>query len=766
MNENITATITLFRKRYYNEFNNFGIISANVLTSENELITDKYGRIILKGLMPEPKPGIKYTVHAKLVEDEKWGDQYEIISMYTDLNISLDDKESQREFLLVLFTEKQVDAMYDALDNPYIAFYDKDVESLVKVKGIGFKTANKLLNKFHNSIDKSRVFVELKEYGLTANMVEKLYDHYKSADVIIETVKKNPYLLIDLPGIGWKTCDDMALKGGMNPHGKERVCAFIKRYLHEMTEKGCTYVYSNEQLMEAILSMLGEDLPDEPIMEALKELKDKLWWSEDRQKVAFKSSIELEEKIAKKMIRLADAENRFDFSGWEKKIKELEKKQGWQFTDQQYAGIKAALEENVVIITGGGGTGKTSLVNGVLEVLKDPNFAQCALAGRAAARLAEVTGEEGHTIHRLLGFPMGEEEDGKFVYYEGNYLSYDIVIVDEISMVDSKLFFRLIDALKPGTKLILLGDTGQLECIGSGNIAHDLIESPYIPSIKLTKIHRQAEASAIITDSLKIRKNIQVIDKNFVGNTVKGDLQDLEYNCYSDLNNTYFNICKDFAEWIEKIDNILDLQIIVPIKDRQSGVWKLNNALQELYNPLLDDMDEIEVRYTANHISAIRPGDKVMYTANNYKALIYENQWKYYETKEYEDVSDKTEVFNGSIGIVEAVNSERQEIVVNFQYIGKVLITRNILSQLELSYAITVHKSQGSQFKYVIVGIDFASYSLLTKELVYTAITRAVQYCKVEAQTNALRYAISQNAISNKQTYLVEAIRKLREPVF
>lgn len=156
-----------------------------------------------------------------------------------------------------------------------------------------------------------------------------------------------------------------------------------------------------------------------------------------------------------------------------------------------------------------------------------------------------------------------------------------------------------------------------------------------------------------------------------------------------------------------------------------------------------------------------------MYSSKcNSPTLIYENQWKYYETKEYEDVSDKTEIFNGSIGIVEAVNSERQEIVVNFQYIGKVLITRNILSQLELSYATTIHKSQGSQFKYVIVGIDFASYSLLTKELVYTAITRAVQYCKVEAQTNALRYAISQNAISNKQTYLVEAIRKLREPVF
>lgn len=765
MNENITAVITVNRVRYYNQTNNFGIIVADVVESEGEVRKDKFGHIVLKGTMPEPKTDVEYNVYAQFVVDEKWGEQYEVISMYTNLNIDVNDKEGQKEFLKILFTENQVEAMYDALENPYMALYDKDASALVQVKGVGLKTANRWLQRFHSSIDKSRVFVELKDYGLTAGMVEKLYNHYKSADLIIEAVRKNPYVLIDIHGIGWKTCDELALKGGMGEHSKERVTAFIKRYLYEMTEKGCTYVYANEQLMEAILSMLGDDLPDEPILEALKDLDNQLWWSEDRQKVAFKSSIALEEKIAQKIITLAEADNEFDFSGWEKKIADLEKKQGWQFTDQQYVGIQAALEENVVIITGGGGTGKTSLVNGVLEVLSDYGFAQCALAGRAAARLSEVTGEEGYTIHRLLGFPLGEDIHGKFIYYEDNYLKQKIIIADEISMVDSKLFFHLIDAIKPGTKLIMLGDTGQLECIGSGNIAHDLIASPYIRSIELTKIHRQAEASAIITDSLKVRNNVQVVDKSFVGHVVKGDLQDLEYNCYSDLNNTFFNICKDFAEGIEKVDDILDLQVIVPIKDRQSGVWKLNDALQELYNPLEEGMDELCVRYSNAHIAHIRPGDKVMYTANNYKAFLYRNQWDL-EQKEYEDNSCKTEVFNGSIGIVEAINVDRQELIVNFQYIGRVLILKKQLPQLELSYAITVHKAQGSQYKCVIVGIDFASYSLLTKELVYTAITRAIKHCKVEAQTNALRYAVAQNAISNKQTYLVEAIEKIKKPIF
>lgn len=764
MNDRISALIKVKKIRYYNDSNNFGIICADIVETTDEIQKDKYGQMIVKGIMPELKSNVKYTLNAKLVEDSKWGYQYEVISMYTNLCVDVSDLKGQREFLHVLFTDKQIDAMYAALENPYMALYNKEASELVKIKGVGLKTANKWLERFHENIDKSRVFVELKEYNLTANMVEKLYEHYKSADVIIKNVKQNPYTLIDIHGIGWKKCDELALKGGMGIYSKERVTAFVKRYLYEMAEKGCTYVYANEQLMDAIVTMLGEDIPDEPILETMKDLDKFLWWNEDRSKVAFKKNIELEEKIAQKLIQLKKAENTFNFDGWEEIISEVEKEQGWEYTDQQYECIRTALIENVFIVTGGGGTGKTSFVRGVLRVLWRKRFAQCALAGRAAARLAEVTGEEGFTIHRLLGFPLGDKEHGGFVFYEGNYLPYDIIICDEISMVDSKLFYRLIDAIKPGSKLIMLGDTGQLECIGSGNIAHDLIESQYIPSINLTKIHRQAEASAIITDSLKIRKNIQVIDKDFVGHLTKGDLQDLEYNCYSDANNTYFNLCRDFAEWINKVDSILDLQVIVPIRERQSGIHQLNAAFQELYNPR-DDEEEIIVRYSPSYSANLRVGDKVMYTANTYKALLYDNQWEY-DQKEYEEISNITEVFNGSIGIIEAINCERNEIVVNFQYIGKILILSKQLSSVELSYAITVHKSQGSQYPYVLVGLDFGSYSMLTKELIYTAITRASKHCKLECQTNALRYAVGQNAISSKQTYLVEAIEKVEKPIF
>lgn len=761
----IKATIRIKGVRYYNESNNFGIITAEVLECDSVYETDRNNLLVVKGIMPYPKEGGEYILNAKEIYDNKWGYQYEAINMCTSITLDPEDKQGQRVYMETLFSDKQIDAMNEALENPYEVLLNKDVEKLVTVKGCGLKTARKWIQRFHQNLEISRIYVELRDFELTANMISKLYDYYKSADIVIENVKRNPYILIDIHGIGWKKCDELALKGGMGMHSTERVEAYIKRYLYDMANAGCDYVFANEQLMESILNMLGDDLPDEPIIEALNRLQDKLWWSEDRKLVGLKRSIDLEKKIADKLIKLRNAENNFVYAGWEEKIREVENEQGWCFTEQQWNGIKASLENNVVIITGNAGTGKSSIVSGMLSVLKDYNFAQCALAGRAAARLSEVTGQEGYTIHRLIGFPLGEDENGQFVFYEGNYLQEDIIIVDEISMVDADLFYHLISAIRPGAKLIMLGDVGQLECIGAGNIAHDLIVSPSITSITLDKIHRQAEESAIITDSLLVRKNIPTIDKNFIGTTTKGALQDLEYECYSDANNTFFKVSQYFAKALEHVEDIYDIQVIVPIKDRQSGTWNMNNALQEIYNPKEENEPELSVRYDPDHFSFIRVGDKVMNTQNNYKAILFRDQWNF-DKKEYDEISSTTEIYNGNIGIVEAVNVKRQEMVVNFQYIGKVLITTDKLKNMVLAYACTVHKYQGSQCKYIIFGIDFSSYSLLTKEMIYTALTRASKHCTVIAQTSALRYAISQNGVSTKQTYLVQALEEIDRLVF
>lgn len=761
----ITGTVKIESQRFFNKDSNFGIIIVSPIEMEKgEPILDKYGTFILKGTMPQPRLGGKYSVSAYEMNDPKWGMQYVITSMYSNLALSEDDYEGQRTFLNTIFTELQVNNMYEALENPYLAFTNGEVDKLVTVKGCGLKVARRWIKKFNDNLNVSRIFSALREYELTSNMVKKLLEYYQSPDIVIERVKNNPYCLIDIKGVGWKKCDEIALKSGMDFYSNERVEAFIKYYLKTKAEEGFTYVYANSQLMESILEFFGNDIPDEPINVALKNLNNKLWISEDHQKIGLKYYADLEYKIANKLIELRNAKNTFEYDDWKQIIQEQEEEQGWKYTEQQLKAIQASLDNNVVIITGYAGCGKSSIVSGVLKILHKYSFAQCALAGRAAARLAEVTHQEGYTIHRLLGFPLGEEEHGLFGFHEDNPLLQDIIILDEISMVDGELFYRLLQAIAPGTKLILLGDVGQLESIGCSNIAHDLINSPQITSVQLDKIHRQAESSAIITDSLAVRHNQQVLEKDFVGEITKGELQDLTYDCYSDKDNTFFKVMQHFSKALTQCDSILDIQIMTPMKEGNAGIWNLNNAVQELYNPEATGKDEITIFYDKSHTGVLRVGDKVMCVNNHYKTELYDGQWERLEDEDDERKKNITPIYNGNIGIITKINKSKFEIVVDFVGIGEVLIERKMLSSIYLGYACTVHKCQGSQFPYVIFGLDYSAFILLTKEMVYTAITRASKHCTVVTQTAALRYAINTNGVSEKQTILIEALSECGKP--
>ena len=752
MEKHLHAEIKVKTVRYFKEETNFGIITFKILKMlEHNEVTDFPTTLVAKGIMPEPSRDAEFVLEAKEVIDPRWGQQYNIEKMYSNVVLAGDDKESQRKFLETVFTPNQVEQMYQTLENPYQAFQDNDAQSLLKIKGCGFKTAAKWLEKFKANVSWAKIFVELPEYNFTANMIKKLVDHYSSPDLVIEKVKKNPYELVDIEGIGWRTCDTIALKGGMSPQSPERIEAFIKLYLKDAAYNGLTYVDANEQLLQDIITFMGEDIPDEPILEAIHKLDNILWWSEDRKYVGLKYYVNLELKIAKKIIELRDSPNRFKYDNWERILHNKEENQGWNYSSQQVAAIKAILDEQVVIVTGGAGTGKSSIVAAVVDILQKYSYAQCALSGKAAARLTEVTGQEGYTIHRLLGYPKGDEGSGKFFYCEDIPLDYDVVIVDEISMVSGDLFWNLIRALKPGTKLILLGDTNQLESIGCSNIAHDLIESPEITSAVLTEIHRQAAASAIVTDSIKVCKGQQLIEKDWVGQETRGELQDLTYDCYSDKNNTFFKI----LEWAEMLHNknipIKDLQVIVPVKETQSGAWNLNLALQEIFNPL-DGREELYVSYGKDKMCGFRTGDKVINIQNNYES--------------YDCDGNSCPIFNGNMGVVLSIDIKARQMIVDYIGIGKVIITSKMLNQTMLGYAITVHKSQGSESKYIIFGIDYYSYSLLSRQMVYTAITRASKHCYIVAQNTALRYAVSVNNISKKQTLLKDALYSITHPVF
>lgn len=717
-----------------------------------------YKTFTVVGIMPYLMEDADYEISATEVENKKYGKQYQVNSINLYLPNGIESKEGQKEFLDIIFTKLQVKEMYEALDDPYMTLKDGDISSLVKVKNCGMKTAVAWIDKFKTYMPLSNAMKELSEYGLTEALLRRIINHYKSSDIAVEIIQNKPYKLIEVNGVGWHKCDEIAMKGGLKPDSSERIGTYILYYLQERANEGYSYIPADANteiengivsktqkpinFIDTMIEFFGDDISDEALKGGLDYANDQLWFSDDRKFVGLKRIYDLEMSVAENLIRIRDGENDFKYSNWKDIIKQKEIDQGWEYNEQQIEGIKAVLENQVVVITGKAGTGKSSIVDAMIAVLQGYSYAQTALSGRAAARMAEITHEEGYTIHRLLGFPKGDRNHGGFVFHEDNKLPRDIIILDEVSMVDGELFNRLVKAIKTGSKLIMLGDTGQLECIGCMNIAADLIASKEIVSIELSQIHRQAANSGIITESIKAREGIQLIEKDWIGTEVRGKLNDLVLDCFSDKSNTFYKVMQHASSELEDGTDIMDLMVIAPSYKNESGVDNLNAALQSLYNPDSSEKKEVFVQKSSK-AWILREGDKIINVQNDYYA---KNKFT-------------AGIFNGNIGVVKNIDIDTNTIAVDFQDIpGIMILPKKNWKDLELGYAITCHKAQGSQCKKVIVGLDFGSFIQLSREWVYTAMTRAIDKCYMVAQNNALRYAVSKNSISVKRTHLVKLL--------
>lgn len=717
-----------------------------------------YKTFTVVGIMPYLMEDADYEISATEVENKKYGKQYQVNSINLYLPNGIESKEGQKEFLDIIFTKLQVKEMYEALDDPYMTLKDGDISSLVKVKNCGMKTAVAWIDKFKTYMPLSNAMKELSEYGLTEALLRRIINHYKSSDIAVEIIQNKPYKLIEVNGVGWHKCDEIAMKGGLKPDSPERIGTYILYYLQERANEGYSYIPADANteiengivsktqkpinFIDTMIEFFGDDISDEALKGGLDYANDQLWFSDDRKFVGLKRIYDLEMSVTENLIRIRDGENDFKYSNWKDIIKQKEIDQGWEYNEQQIEGIKAVLENQVVVITGKAGTGKSSIVDAMIAVLQGYSYAQTALSGRAAARMAEITHEEGYTIHRLLGFPKGDRNHGGFVFHEDNKLPRDIIILDEVSMVDGELFNRLVKAIKTGSKLIMLGDTGQLECIGCMNIAADLIASKEIVSIELSQIHRQAANSGIITESIKAREGIQLIEKDWIGTEVRGKLNDLVLDCFSDKSNTFYKVMQHASSELEDGTDIMDLMVIAPSYKNESGVDNLNAALQSLYNPDSPEKKEVFVQKSSK-AWILREGDKIINVQNDYYA---KNKFT-------------AGIFNGNIGVVKNIDIDTNTIAVDFQDIpGIMILPKKNWKDLELGYAITCHKAQGSQCKKVIVGLDFGSFIQLSREWVYTAMTRAIDKCYMVAQNNALRYAVSKNSISVKRTHLVKLL--------
>lgn len=697
-----------------------------------------------------------YILTGEYAHDDRYGPSYQIISFCKQCNWT--DAAHQRQFLESLFTDRQVEAMYEALPNPYKTIQDSDVSALCTVKGIGNSTATRMIEKFRHDFDKSRAYVVLGKYDLSTTLIDGLIRRFGGdIDAMLYTIDTNPYIMMfEIDGIGWKKADQLALAKGIQLDDLVRIEANIQYQLTSITEQGHTWV-TPAWLVENVLSAcsLPADKADR-FREALYELNKTgvLWWDEGKTKIALSRLRRMEEDIAKELYRIANGElltPRTQETPSEL-LSQIEVSQGWNFTDEQKQAINGILKNNVCIITGAAGTGKSSVVSGVLHLLQGYGFAQCALSGRAAARLTEVTHKEGSTIHRLLGYSYG-----KFLYDCDNHLPYDIIILDEISMVGADIFYSLIRAIRTGTKLIMLGDEGQLESIGLCNIFKDMLDSGVIPAARLTQIHRQAAKSAIITESTKVRRSEPLAPHDWIGAETRGELQDLHLVVYGNPILSQDTVIEQYRNLLQQGIDYCDIQVVVPMKFRGDiSTLPLNRLIQNIVNPPRHDDEGVligAIKGTTDRAYHLRQRDRVIVTKNMYQAVRASHDIR----SEDNTMPDICPVYNGDRGIIKRIDN--QMMIITFDQWGDIIIKRGDYPKIELGYALSCHKLQGSEANYVIVGLDMGSRVLLTKEWLYTAITRAKKYCVLCAENKALSFAVQTSNISIKQTMLKGLLR-------
>lgn len=743
----------------------YSIFSATI-SKQLENCNDEMYNIKLKGNVCSLEYGTTYKVFAKLAEHhETYGDTYEIVYISKVMDISSKDK--QREFLRNVLNENLVDKLFDTYDDVIKLLEDKDIESLVKIKGIGNQVALKLIDEYEESKDYSAIYIELGTLGLTSTFIKKLVDFYHSPDTVIDVVKNNPYDLVRIDGIGFKKADDVACKVGIGQFDIRRIKGFMIHYLNEQGEAGKSYLCYQE-LMKALYDTLGF-VPEEIVMSTAKLMMENndVVVIENGSKIALKKYYDLEQNIANELVRLEiglvkvvesefdetaddnedeDSElhkdyipKSFNISNWESIIKNVEEVQGFEFTDEQRGAIKLSLDNNVMALTGLAGAGKTSTANGICSLYDEYSIVACALSGKASVRITEATGLPASTIHRALGY-----SNGGFMFNKSNKLAVDIVLIDEATMINGTLFLSLLEAIPSGAKVIIMGDVQQLTPIGNCQVFADILDSNVLPVVKLTKPHRQALMSGIIPTSIKVASQEQIFSNGYEGNEIVGELQDMELDITSSKDMISDKIITHFQTEIDKYKDIMEVQICVPKRlVGDLSCYNINNKVQAIYNPKFSEVKELEIFLEKKNDEVkkyvIRKGDKVLNIKNNYKCV--------------NASGEKTPVFNGNIGMVKDIDSDGY-CTVDFVGIGEVVFTKTESKNLELAYACTVHKMQGSGFASTIVGMDTGSFIMNNCELLYTAITRAKKYCVLVGNNYAITKAIQNKEVKTKQTFL------------
>ena len=632
---------------------------------------------------------------------------------------------------------------------------EQEPERLAEIKGISERIAREIGMQVEEKKDLRDAMLFLQQYGISGTLAGKIYEAYGMG--LYGILRENPYKLAeDISGVGFKRADEIAAKLGISVDSEYRIRSGLLYTLQAASGEGHSYL-PKEILHEKTISLLG--VPEEALAGQLENLameKKVVLKKEDNRILAYAFSLYYAEmNCAKMLIDLngtMEAEKKVDATEENRRLKkiwELERQQGIELDELQRQAVLQSLRHGILILSGGPGTGKTTTINTMIRYFagEGMDILLAAPTGRAAKRMTEATGYEAKTIHRLLELNGGISEDGsghraKFERNEDNPLEADVVIVDEMSMVDLFLLQALLKAILPGTRLILMGDVNQLPSVGPGQALRDLIESRAFPTIILKKIFRQAGESDIVVNAHLINegKNISLDNKS-------KDFFFLERN---DTNVIYKHIVQLVQDKLPRYVQAqpMDIQVLTPMKKGSLGVEALNRILQRHLNPPAPDKKE----YKTGQEDLFRVGDKVMQVKNNYQL-----EWEV--VSKYNIVIDRgVGVFNGDMGIIREINEFSSTLIVEFDEHRRVTYSFAGAEELELAYAVTIHKSQGSEYPAVVIPVLSGPKLLFNRNLLYTAVTRAKNCVTILGSSETIREMIDNVGENRRYTSLARRI--------